>query len=298
MKSNQFPTNQYILDRNVISVIKEYVDEKPISDPNKKLMLDFLFSVDNYRSKIYAFNSILEGQHGYAETEHQRRETAIKEEEYLNIFFKKARIDISELKSLDILSTPLEADTTEALAFLDFFYQKWSKNQVKNSIPIEKRASLSEEIIEYHNIELSLSYKGLSMYLMTCLACIYGHTEATGIVKPKKGCHYNMLNDMVLIQRFSMLNLQTLESYKKELKQRLKFSKALHQSFMYSNPAPTTHLITSDKALLQYNEVLLKITTVQKIDQIIIYDYNIEKLSDTFKIPQRILKKCLTQVNL
>ncbi|HHV7163174.1 TPA: hypothetical protein ACUM3E_001222, partial [Haemophilus influenzae] len=76
-----------ILDRNVISLIKDVNSGKVISDSNKLNMLSQLRELDIPENKISSIFSIIEGQKGRVETLEEKESVAQLETTALKIFF-------------------------------------------------------------------------------------------------------------------------------------------------------------------------------------------------------------------
>ncbi len=280
----------YVLDRNIISLIKESINNKTMSDPNKTKMLEKLKFIDQKSSKIYAFNSVLEGETGSLELPAQRMSTAEKEESYLNQFFKRADIDIPRIKDKNLLNTPLELNAGKIVEFIDFFYKKWAENETKNSIKNEKRNFLSQEIMDYYFADLELQATGSHLFLLTFLACIYGQREAIQILKPNKSNSYNTINDLLLINRWIRLELTLKQANQNNISCYNGFSKAMSNALKFGSKNLQIHLLTLDKALDQYSKDLkFCINQIYFTHMIKITNYDIIKINEKLKIPTNIL---------
>ena len=83
----------YLLDRNVISLIKDCNNLKRQNDKKKINMLNRLRKIDRSTSFISPMISIIEGQTGSAESTDKMKKTIEVEALVLEKFFRKAKID-------------------------------------------------------------------------------------------------------------------------------------------------------------------------------------------------------------
>lgn len=85
----------YLLDRNVVDVIKTYCNgnQTRFDDKNKKEMLEFLKTIDTKENAISPLFSIVEGQKGRQENTEEKENCLEKEATAVNSFFKNAKTD-------------------------------------------------------------------------------------------------------------------------------------------------------------------------------------------------------------
>lgn len=136
----------YILDRNVVNLIKDYNNnkEKVITDKDKKDLLDELKSIDKAENTITPSFSIIEGEHGKPQTKKEEIYNVInKEIGEIRCFFQKAKPDpiISEKEYIEhlidiLLSNEYKKDISNQIEFLkkvnEYIYK--SKQQYEKRI--------------------------------------------------------------------------------------------------------------------------------------------------------------------
>ena len=201
-----------ILDRNVISLIKDVNSGNVISDSNKLNMLSQLRELDIPENKISPIFSIIEGQKGRVETLEEKESVAQLETTALKIFFKKAKIDyypINNIKYLYSSIYTLSSFLNTKIAMERFL--KKASSLLQNIISAKKRESISEELFKLaKECEIS-SHEGGSLALLIALLCLYEDKNALEVVKfrkVKKLKLYNALNDI-----FHLINFIKIKAY-------------------------------------------------------------------------------------
>lgn len=189
-----------ILDRNVISLIKEANLGKVISDSNKLNMLSQLNELDIPENKISPIFSIIEGQKGRKESFEEKRNTAEIETDELKKFFKKAIIDTYPLDHIGYLYASLDIDRSylNTKVAIGKFLKRASK-LISNPISENKRRSIADNLIELAKECKISSYEGGKFALFLGLLCLYRDNNALKVVKYKKAKKinlYNALNDI------------------------------------------------------------------------------------------------------
>ena len=101
-----------LLDRNVISLIKDINSGKAITDSNKLCMVDRLRKLDSSKNKISPIFSIIEGQKGRLESLQEKEETAEIETDELRKFFKNAHVDKYPTDNVGDLYAALNIDSS------------------------------------------------------------------------------------------------------------------------------------------------------------------------------------------
>jgi hypothetical protein len=197
-------TNLYLLDRNVVSIIKDAVRGEQPSDPKKMLMLEKLWQIDTDKAAVSCILSLIEGQKGRDESHAEKIACLQKETKAIKSFFRFAATDSDTLQSTEAafastFSEYREADWAAYEAFLleaaPLLCQKASE---------AKRNGIKGTILQ------SARTRGLYVGHITvvmCLSCLYGSDAARGILKPHKiadSC-FNVLNDAFSLSRVALI---------------------------------------------------------------------------------------------
>jgi hypothetical protein len=194
----------YLLDRNVVSIIKDSVDEKEQKDVKKLEMLCKLKEIDVASNAVSPILSLIEGQIGREESFEEKLACLNKETSALEKFFAFARTDSTSLQQSDkqfslIFSEYREEDWEEYESFLHE-----SSNLLLNKVGADKRLATRKAIIDAarkHGI-----YSG-HIVVAACLSCLYGCDAARDTLKPHKSpaITFNVLNDLLALSRISLI---------------------------------------------------------------------------------------------
>lgn len=193
----------YMLDRNVVSIIKASNSGKSIIDQDKLAMLDFLQAIDKPSSSITAIISIIEGQKGRAESLEEKSECMKKEAREIEIFFKEARTDcdtlhLMEKQFLEAFGSPPESEWNKYEEFLVKI-----KNFIVNPTACAKRWHACKAILAQAK---ALSIPQNHFLVMTTIARLYGNTHARDTLNPHKDNYpYNALSDIFMVIRFQLI---------------------------------------------------------------------------------------------
>lgn len=200
MKNRKF----YLLDRNIISLLKDSAKGKRQKAKSKELnMLVKLRKIDRKNSYIGSILSTIEGQTGKKESVESIKKTIKDDSSPLSSFFRKARLDGKFLlKEKDYLSeviAELWENYDSYYNFLeecsDLLYQK-----VKGEKKHEIRNSILDKANKY---KIPLSHH----VVICCIATLYGSIDARKVMKPKKLKFkaYNALNDLLFLSRIQQI---------------------------------------------------------------------------------------------
>lgn len=194
--------NIFILDRNVISVIKSTLLGKTIKEKHKIDMLDLLKALDVRGNLFTVIASITEGQSARQETREEFVKSIEDDTGALKSFFRQARTDSDfMLKAKDDLCTIdnglKEHNFTKYADFLDVIRPK-----LFQPVGDKLRIILRDEIF------LEARAKGIARshpVVLCCLSALYGSRASHGILKPRKegDDSYNALNDILLASRMA-----------------------------------------------------------------------------------------------
>lgn len=204
MNSNNVQTDTlFLLDRNVVSVIKVAVAGQEQKGKKERNMFGFLRKIDAPQYAISPILSLMEGEHGREDNEAEKIKQLEKETEVVASFFRSARTDSTYLKSAkdifaQIFSGFLEVDWNARAAF----------RAKAAPLIIDKVAPTARRTVEKRLVELAAS-EGLDRtdgMLVLFVACLYGNQDARNMLKlTKPDATYNVLSDVHLIPRVALI---------------------------------------------------------------------------------------------
>lgn len=196
--------NLFILDRNIVDIIKKFNNGKKISDQKKIEKLNYLMLIDQPNSLVTPALSMIEGQRGRKETRNEKAEILEKETSEIDLFFRRAKTDRSVMQDMagefvDVFSEHAEQDWEEAENFL-----LQACPLVAENIAEKERDSVREKIFS-----LASAYKLPASHLATvlCIACLYGSSAARKMIKPnriQKEIH-NVMSDIYVLPRINLI---------------------------------------------------------------------------------------------
>ncbi|WP_434526406.1 hypothetical protein [Photorhabdus asymbiotica] len=192
----------YLLDRNVVNLIKNVVAGKELTDKRKLYYVQFLRRIDTPMSYISPLLSIIEGE---CERENSAEEKAAcqeKESEALRQFFSVANID----------SDQLDASRDDCAAcFTTYREGQWGAREVffRQAVQfIATKVSKNKRSAIEQNLICAARSAGLSAndsLLILCLACLHGNDDARKVINPHCPNAYNVLNDLHVISRIGLI---------------------------------------------------------------------------------------------
>ena len=208
-----------ILDRNVISLIKDVNSGNVISDSNKLNMLSQLRELDIPENKISPIFSIIEGQKGRVETLEEKESVAQLETTALKIFFKKAKIDYYPINNIKYLHSSIcnfGSYLNTKIAMGKFL--KKASPLLQNIISPKNRDHIAEKPFKLAKECKISSHEGGFLALLISLLCLFENGNALKLVKFKKLKKlklYNVLNDILHLINFIKIKayLVNLDSY-------------------------------------------------------------------------------------
>ncbi len=236
----------YLLDRNIVSIIKDANKRKPQNRNDKVKMLSRLKTIDRKRSFVSPMLSIMEGQTGKIESPELIKATLEKESKIIAQFFRKAHIDTPFLSVNDhYISSKFHELTTNHTSYLHFL-EKCSQLLY---IPIspKNKNRIKDQILDLAR-ENEIPF---SSHIMMCpLSVLYGSDIARGVLKPKKNNFkgYNALNDLLFLSR-----IQQIKAHAKKIFQEEKFN---------------IEFLSLDSNLLLFFSLIETLDTTKNIDRI------------------------------
>jgi hypothetical protein len=199
----------FLLDRNVVSLIKEaFVDGKQ-RNAKKQAYLDWLRTLDFPENVFSPLLSIMEGEKGHADSTVEKAACLEKEADAVGRFFTRASTDTAHLR---IFSASIAAMLS------DFQESQWDERAAffTNAAPLvaQKVGQRERRGVEDELIRLAAE-SGLATddaIVMLLLACLYGSDAARRVLKPAKPDAYNVLSDLHVISRVGLIKAVAQQS--------------------------------------------------------------------------------------
>ena len=188
----------YLLDRNVISLIKESNNHRRQTDNNKINMLSRLRKIDRKTSFISPILSIIEGQTGSAESPEKIKKTIEVEASALKKFFNKARVDSDFLKINKNHMSEIFYDSDNRYKKKYDSFLSESNSLLIDKPKKEKKKNVRDKLIENaQKYDVPIGHP----IFFCCISALYGYIPAQKIIKPKKVGYnpYNARSDLLVI---------------------------------------------------------------------------------------------------
>ncbi|MCE4548042.1 MULTISPECIES: hypothetical protein [unclassified Caballeronia] len=204
MNSTNIQTDTlFLLDRNVVSVIKVAIAGNEQKGEKEQRMLDFLREIDAPQYAISPLPSLMEGEHGREDNLAEKAKQLEKETEAVARFFRSARTDSEYLKSAKDMFAQIFTGLREA----DWDARAAFRTQAAPLL-IDPVAPAARRAVEDKLAELAIS-GGLEKtdgIVVLFVACLYGNLDARKVLKPTKpDATYNVLSDVHLIPRIALV---------------------------------------------------------------------------------------------
>ncbi|GAB7534272.1 hypothetical protein [Burkholderia sp. 3C] len=193
----------FLLDRNVISVIKHSLVNKEQKGEKEKRMLAHLKEIDARQNAISPIISLMEGEKGRPDSPTEKDEQVEKETDVVSRFFKRARTDSSYLTNNKEIFIKIFSGYREGSSDTRAAFREKAIEVVFNKVPSNKRRS-SEDFL-FRTAE-SFGLKKNDVIVVMFIACLYGNDDARDILK-LKDLHkiHNVLSDIYLIPRMGLV---------------------------------------------------------------------------------------------
>ncbi len=191
-----------VLDRNVVSLIKDANSQKKQSSTEQVQMLRKLKTNDRKVTSITPMLSIIEGQKGRKESEEEMEETIHKEANALKVFFSKAKVDSNFLlQNAQTTSEIFVESDKEYMTKYDLFLEEI------NPIILDKPKKSDRENLKNTILDIAKK-RGISAghpVVICCLSALFGSGSSRRILKLKKDNYnpYNARSDLLVISRFN-----------------------------------------------------------------------------------------------
>ncbi len=190
-----------VLDRNIISVIKNCNSQKSQSRQEQLKMLRYLRFNDRKTISVTSMLSILEGQKGRVESYEEMKDTIESESSALTVFFSKAKVDSSFLLENAESTSKIFIDSNAAYKTkYDLFLEEINPLLIDKPKSSQK-LNIKKQIIDIANKhEISMGHP----VVMCCISALFGYESSRKIIKFKKNNYnpYNARNDLLVISWF------------------------------------------------------------------------------------------------
>ena len=193
----------YLLDRNIVNLIKKANKKEKVIDAKKTEKLNFLFSIDNSKSVVSPILSMIEGQKGRQESYGEKIEVAEKESREIEKFFSRAKTDRTTISD----TIDLFAETFQFSQELDW---DSTENFLRESTPHIAQKVAKENLEDIKNIIINIASNNKipksHLAVILCLSCLYGCESSREVIKPhRKDKIYNAMNDIYVIPRINLI---------------------------------------------------------------------------------------------
>ena len=187
----------YLLDRNIISLIKDSNKGKRQKNIEKIKILNKLRKMDRNNSFITPILSIIEGQIGKIESDEETKTTLKKETAEIKKFFKYAHTDTKLLiENPDIFIESVSDIKFNNNEYYEFI--KYSSSLLINNIKKQNRNSIKNKILEKARCN-NIQYQ--SPFVICCLSVLFEGQYARKVLKPsiKKQNIHNAISDLRIL---------------------------------------------------------------------------------------------------
>ncbi|WP_186033980.1 hypothetical protein [Burkholderia gladioli] len=193
----------FLLDRNVISVIKHSLANKEQKGDKEERMLAHLKEIDAPQNAISPIMSLMEGEKGRPDSPTEKDEQVEKETDVVSRFFKRARTDSSHLINNKEIFIKIFSGYREGSSDARAAFREKAIEVVFNKVPSNKRRSAENLLFR------TAEFCGLNkndVIVVMFIACLYENDDARDILK-LKDLHkiHNVLSDIYLIPRIGLV---------------------------------------------------------------------------------------------
>lgn len=193
----------FLLDRNVVSVIKSEIAGRLQKGEKEQRMLEFLRSIDALQYAVSPLLSLIEGEHGREDDRNEKVAQLQKETEAISSFFRLARTDSIVLGKEQNAFAEVFTESLESNANARASFRKHARPLVIQPVAAAKRGAVEAQML---NIAVSSGLACTDAIVVLFIACLYGNTHARDVLKlsePDKT--HNVLNDIHVIPRIGFV---------------------------------------------------------------------------------------------
>jgi hypothetical protein len=201
--ANGQTTTLLLLDRNVVSVIKDAVADKEQKGEKEQRMLEFLREIDTSQHAVSPLPSLIEGEHGREDSSSEKTAQLEKETDAVARFFQFARTDSAYLNGVkdtfaEVFSGFLEGNSNARATF-----REKATPLVIQAVAVDRRRGIEDQLV---GIAVSVGLERTDGIVVLFIACLYGNRHSRDVLKlskPEKW--FNVLNDLYLIPRIGLV---------------------------------------------------------------------------------------------
>jgi hypothetical protein len=193
----------FLLDRNVVDVIKTANDGLEQKGEKQERMLKFLESIDAIQFSVSPLLSLIEGEKGREDDADEKIAQLHTETSAVASFFRHARTDENYMKAeqeqFSKVFTRFREGSYEARAA----FREQAIPLVLQKVAPKNRRKVEDQLLE---LARSVGLKTDDGIVVLFLACLYASDAARDVVKPSKPhMTYNVLSDIHLIPRIGLI---------------------------------------------------------------------------------------------
>ncbi|WP_141667528.1 hypothetical protein [Burkholderia cepacia] len=193
----------FLLDRNVVDVIKVENAGKKQKGDKEQHMLRFLKSIDAPQYSISPLLSLIEGEHGREDSADEKIAQLQKETSAVASFFRRALTDENYLKSEQEQFSNVFTRFREGSFDARAAFRERAIPLVRQIVAPRDRRKVEDQFLE---IARSVGLNTDDGVVVMFLACLYGNDAAREMLKlkePEKT--YNVLSDIHLLPRIGLI---------------------------------------------------------------------------------------------
>ncbi|WP_176307848.1 hypothetical protein ACP26O_18045 [Burkholderia sp. R-40] len=193
----------FLLDRNVVDVIKEANAGNEQKGDKQKRMLTFLKSIDNPKYSISPLLSLIEGEHGREDSADEKIAQLHKETSAVASFFRHANTDEDYLKSEQEQFSKVFTRFREGNFDARAAFRLRAIPLVREIVSPKNRRKVEDQLLE---LARSAGLDHDDGVVVMFLACLYGNDAVRDMLKlkdPEKT--YNVLSDIHLLPRIGLI---------------------------------------------------------------------------------------------
>jgi hypothetical protein len=192
----------YLLDRNIVSLIRSVNAGKVPADDNQRRMFEWLRTSDKKENFFSPMTSLAEGNQKGIMSGEQFRAVILSESASIGTFFKHARTDNQFFDQMvdTFCSFPIGLNETPYADYIRFL--KTVSPLIVDTVSVRRRESVRDSII---NEAIARGIVPSHPVVMCCLSILYGSDVSRRVLKPsealKKDEWHNAFSDIQIVSR-------------------------------------------------------------------------------------------------
>lgn len=193
----------FLLDRNVVDVIKVANAGKEQKGIKEQRMLTFLKSIDDSKYSVSPLLALIEGEHGREDSAEEKIVQLHKETSAVASFFRHARTDENFLKSEQEQFSNVFTRFREGNYDARAEFRHRAIPLVRQSVALKDRRKVENQLLE---LAILVGLDTDDAVVVMFLACLYSNDLVRELLKlkhPEKT--YNVLSDIHLLPRIGII---------------------------------------------------------------------------------------------